>query len=119
LNTISMLIFAGLVLLLIFRMMPARGVKQISTEELKSYLNNKNAQFIDVRTPGEYKANHIRQFKNIPLHQLPQKLNDLSKEKETFVICQSGMRSIQACRLLKKAGFTNVVNVRGGMSAWN
>ena len=81
-------------------------------------MTDKNKQFIDVRTPGEYKANHIREFKNIPLNLLPNKTNTLSKDQEVVVICQSGMRSNQASKLLKKAGFTKVTNVRGGMSAW-
>lgn len=115
---INYIIFAGIVGLLVFRMLPTKGVKQITTDQLKSYLNNKNVQFIDVRTPGEYKGNHIRQFKNIPLHQLNQKLASLSKEKEVVVICQSGMRSNKASKMLKQAGF-NVINVKGGMSAWS
>ncbi|MGJ7922700.1 rhodanese-like domain-containing protein [Neobacillus sp. LXY-4] len=118
-DLINIAIFGGLVLLLVLRMLPTKGVKQITTTELKSYLTNNNIQFIDVRTPGEYKGNHIRQFKNIPLHQLGQKTNALSKEKEIVVICQSGMRSNKASKLLKKAGFKKVINVKGGMSAWN
>ncbi|MCX8046573.1 MAG: rhodanese-like domain-containing protein, partial [Anoxybacillus gonensis] len=39
--------------------------------------------------------------------------------KETIVICQSGMRSNQAAKILVKNGFKRVVNVRGGMNAWN
>ncbi|MCM3654467.1 rhodanese-like domain-containing protein [Metabacillus litoralis] len=102
------------------RFLPIKGVNQITTTELKTELNNKNKQFVDVRTPGEFKGNHIRGFKNIPLHQLAQKAaKELSKEKEVIVICQSGMRSQQASKILKKLGFTNVTNVKGGMSAWS
>ncbi|NRK74194.1 rhodanese-like domain-containing protein, partial [Salmonella enterica subsp. enterica serovar Typhi] len=43
---------------------------------------------------------------------------ELSKDKEVVVICQSGMRSQNATKILKKLGFTNVTNVKGGMSAW-
>ena len=57
-------------------------------------------------------------FKNIPLQQLAQKTNQLSKENEVVVICQSGMRSKQASKLLKKQGFNKVTNVKGGMNAW-
>ncbi|MET3699377.1 rhodanese-related sulfurtransferase [Bacillus oleivorans] len=106
------------VILVALRFMPSKGVKQITTEELKNVLTDKNKQFIDVRTQGEYKANHIREFENIPLNQLPQKTESLSKEKEVVVICQSGMRSSQASKQLKKSGFKSVTNVRGGMSAW-
>lgn len=103
----------------VWRMLPAKGVHSISTEQLKQDLNNKNKQYIDVRTPAEYKGNHIRQFKNIPLYQLAEKTKDLSKDKEIVVICQSGMRSSKACKQLKKAGFANITNVQGGMNQWS
>lgn len=113
------IIIAAFVLLIAMRMMPTKGVKQITTADLKNVLTNKDIQFIDVRTPGEFKANHIRQFKNIPLHQLPQKANTLAKDKEVVLICQSGMRSSQASKILKKLGFSSITNVKGGMSAWH
>jgi rhodanese-related sulfurtransferase len=100
------------------RMMPTKGVRNISTQELKSELNDRNKQFIDVRTPAEFKGNHIKEFKNIPLHLLTQKATELVKDKEVIVICQSGMRSNKATKTLKKLGFSNVTNVKGGMSAW-
>lgn len=106
-------------ILIIQRMLPVKGVRHISTKELKNELNEKNKQFIDVRTAGEFKANHIKGFKNIPLHQLSQKSSGLSKDTEIIVICQSGMRSQKASKVLKKLGFQNVTNVKGGMSAWS
>lgn len=114
-------IFIGLILIyLIKRFLPVKGVNNISTTDLKMGLNDKDKQFVDVRTPGEFKGNHIKQFKNIPLNQLPQKADkELSKEKEVIVICQSGMRSQKASKILKNLGFTKVTNVKGGMSAWN
>ena len=68
-------------------------------------LKNKSVQFIDVRTPGEYKGRHIKEFKNIPLNTLKSQLASLDKSKETVVICQSGMRSGQAAKILKKEKF--------------
>ncbi|AYC28988.1 rhodanese-like domain-containing protein [Paenisporosarcina cavernae] len=112
------IIILAIVAFIVWRMMPSKGVSSISMGDLKSKLSDKNAQFVDVRTPGEYKGRHIKEFKNMPLDQLPSKLGQLDKEKETYVICQSGMRSSRAASILKKAGFTNVVNVRGGMSQW-
>nr|WP_106783174.1 rhodanese-like domain-containing protein [Lysinibacillus timonensis] len=109
-------IFIALVIIfLIWRMKPVSGLKSISTTELTNVLNDKEKVFVDVRTPGEYKSRSIRQFKNIPLGS---DLSKLPKDKEIVVICQSGMRSIQACKQLKKLGYEKVTNVRGGMSAW-
>lgn len=116
---LNYLIIALLLFFIIKRFLPVKGVTNISTAELKAVLNDKNKQFIDVRTPGEFKGNHIRGFKNIPLHQIAQKAEkELSKDKEVVVICQSGMRSQKASKMLKNLGFTKVSNVRGGMSAW-
>lgn len=115
---INYILLALIVILLIQRLLPTKGVKQMTTAELKNTLQEKNKQYIDVRTPGEFKTRNIRGFKNIPLHQLEQKASQLSKDKEVIVICQSGMRSAKASKILKKLGFTNITNVKGGMSAW-
>ena len=113
------IIIGVIVLFVVWRMMPTKGVKSITTAQLKDLLNRKDIQFIDVRTPGEYKGRNIRQFKNMPLNTLASNLDKLKKDQEVVVICQSGMRSSNACKILKKSGFTNVTNVRGGMSAWH
>ena len=119
LDYVIYIIIAVFLFSVIQRALPTKGVRQLSTTDLKGELINKNKQFIDVRTPGEFKGNHIKGFKNIPLQQLSQKAGkELSKEKEVIVICQSGMRSQKASKVLRKMGFTKVTNVKGGMSAW-
>lgn len=102
------------------RLSPAKGINSITTAQLRDLMKAKppGTQFIDVRTPGEFKGNHIKGFKNVPLQQLGSRTNELSQDKDVVVICQSGMRSSQASKLLKKAGFKNITNVKGGMSAW-
>jgi len=120
LEYLNYILLALLLFLIIQRFVPAKGVRNISTTDLKGELKNKNMQFVDVRTPGEYKGKHIREFKNIPLHQLAQKAEkELSKEKEVIVICQSGMRSQKASKTLKRLGFKKVTNVKGGMNTWS
>ncbi|KXZ20518.1 rhodanese-like domain-containing protein [Bacillus nakamurai] len=91
------------------RFLPMQGVKQITTADLKSELKNIDKQFIDVRTPYEFRSRRIKGFKNIPLSNLPHQTNQLSKDKEVFVICQSGMRSLKASKVLNK----------GGMNTWH
>ena len=109
------ILIAVIVAFFVWRMKPVKGVNTISTAQLKTMINDRNKVFIDVRTRGEYKARNIKQFKNIPLGS---DFSKLPKDKEIVVICQSGMRSSQACKQLKKQGFENVTNVRGGMSAY-
>ncbi|WP_339194767.1 rhodanese-like domain-containing protein [Solibacillus sp. FSL R5-0449] len=111
----TILLIAVIVAFLAWRMKPVKGVKTISTSQLKTMINDKDKVFVDVRTPAEYKARNVKQFKNIPLGS---DLSKLPKGKEIVVICQSGMRSKQACNQLKKLGYEQVTNVRGGMSAY-
>lgn len=115
---INVLMIALVLWFLVQRFVPAKGIKQITTMELKSELKKKEKQFVDVRTPHEYRTKHIKGFKNIPLSELSKQANQLSKEKEVLVICQSGMRSMKASKMLKKQGFTSVTNIKGGMSTW-
>ena len=111
----TILLIAVIVAFLAWRMKPAKGVKTISMSQLKTMINDKDKVFVDVRTPAEYKARNVKQFKNMPLGS---DLSKLPKGKEIIVICQSGMRSKQACNQLKKLGYEQVTNVRGGMSSY-
>lgn len=89
-------------------------VPSISTTQLKTIINDHDKVFVDVRTKGEYKTNGLRQFKNMPLGS---DFSRLPKDKDIYVICQSGMRSKAACKQMKKLGY-NVTNIRGGMNAY-
>ena len=106
---------AVLAVFYILRMRRIKGVNTMTTAELKGRLNDQNAFFLDVRTQGEYKGRNIRGFKNIPLGS---DFSKLPRDKDIIVICQSGMRSQTACKQLKKLGYANVTNVRGGMNSW-
>lgn len=118
-NILNIMFIALIVLFFVWRTLPAKGVRQITASQLKHVLKDTNKQFIDVRTPGEFKGNHIRGFRNIPLDQLLQCSDSLSKDQEVVLICQSGMRSNKASKSLRKSGFKKVTNVKGGMSAWS
>ncbi|MGN5653374.1 rhodanese-like domain-containing protein [Bacillus sp. Brlt_9] len=116
-NTIlSTLFVVFAVVVVISRFLPVKGVQNISGKELKGIAGKKGKQFIDVRAIGEYRGNHMKGFQNIPLNELASKANQLDKNKEVIVICQSGMRSKQAAKVLKKLGFQRVINVSGGMN---
>jgi len=120
LEYVSYIVIGLFIFIILQRALPAKGVRHISATDVNKALLNKQLQFIDVRTSGEFKGNHIKGFKNIPLNLLSKKAErELSKEKEVIIICQSGMRSQQACKKLKKMGFLEVTNVRGGMNAFN
>lgn len=86
----------------------------ISTKEL-AYKLEQPIVLLDVRTPEEYRGGHIAKAVNVPLNKIDRYQG---KEKEIYVICQSGMRSKQAARVLKQKGY-EVTNVQGGMNRWN
>jgi rhodanese-related sulfurtransferase len=116
---VTILVIAIFVVFLVQRFLPIKGVRSITTTQLKEEMKNtKNKQFIDVRTPGEFRARNSKSFKNIPLYDLSKNSTILSKDKEVFIICQSGMRSMKAAKVLKKLGFKQITNVKGGMNAW-
>ena len=98
--------------------LPARGVRQITVNELRNQLKDDSIQFIDVRQAGKYNQFHIFGFKNIPLSEIRQQAKNLSKEKEIVTICQTGTQGNRACKKLKRQGFTKLSNVRGGLSTW-
>lgn len=86
----------------------------ISTNELADKLG-KSITLLDVRTPQEYRGGHITKAVNVPLDKIDRYQG---KEKEVYVICQSGMRSKQAVKILKQKGY-EATNVQGGMNRWN
>ncbi|MDV6036252.1 rhodanese-like domain-containing protein [Bacillus sp. SM-B1] len=116
-NTILSTLFIVLAaVFVISRFLPVKGVQNINGKELKSIVGKQGKYFIDVRTVSEYRGNHMKGFQNIPLNDLASKTNQLDKNREVIVICQSGMRSKQAAKMLKKLGFQHVINVSGGMN---
>jgi rhodanese-related sulfurtransferase len=73
---------------------------------------------VDVREPGEYQAGHLEGALNIPLGQLPARMDELPRDRIMFVHCKGGYRSSAATSLLLRAGFRDVANVTGGYDAW-
>src|SRR5699024_11570757 len=111
------LIFGGLVL---WEFIPPRGVAQITVIELRKMLKDRTEydyQYIDVRNAEKFNRMHVYGFKNIPLIELKkkaEKVEALSKDKKNIVMSQKGNNGNEAFRILKKRGFTNLANVRGG-----
>lgn len=79
---------------------------------------SKDYQFIDVRTAGEFSTRKIKGFHNIPLSQLNTRLKEIKTDVPVILICASGNRSMQAARVLAKAGYKDLINVRGGLSTY-
>lgn len=81
-------------------------------------LGNSEIALIDVRTPSEFGGLHANGAINYPMESLEPENIPISKDEEIHVICQSGGRSMKVCQKLESVGFTKIVNVEGGTSAW-
>jgi len=88
--------------------------------EAVQLINRKDAAIVDVREPGEFKAGHIPNARNIPVGQIKERSKDLEKLKSrpVLLVCQSGSRSTQVSAGLQKEGFGELVALAGGMAAW-
>jgi sulfur-carrier protein adenylyltransferase/sulfurtransferase len=96
------------------------SVPTISVRELKTKLDNKEAlTLIDVREPYEYEIARIDGSRLIPLGELETHMSELSRTGTLVLQCHSGGRSEHAVRILQEAGFTNALNLEGGIEAWS
>ncbi|MCR5107128.1 MAG: CoA-disulfide reductase [Lachnospiraceae bacterium] len=68
---------------------------------------------LDIRTEEEYRRGSIEGYKNIPLDELRDRLNEIEKGKPVYVLCQSGLRGYVACRILEQNGY-DCHNLSGG-----
>ncbi len=97
----------------------ADEVPEITVRDLKAKLDNGGGvSVLDVREPHEYEVANIG-ARLIPLGELPERLVELGKDETLAVHCKTGGRSARAVQLLKEAGFQDVYNVKGGITAWS
>ncbi|KAF8087998.1 hypothetical protein N665_0558s0048 [Sinapis alba] len=102
-------------------------VKDIQVEELHSKMQDpvfmEEAQLIDVREPDEIATASLPGFQVFPLRQFgtwaPDITSKLNPEKDTFVLCKVGGRSLQVANWLQSQGFKSVYNVAGGIQAYS
>ena len=88
-------------------------LKQFHLEDLASLPHDGSVTLLDARTAGEYRRGHIDGFVNIPVDELRERLGEIEAGKPVYVICQSGLRSYIACRILAGNGF-DCYNFSGG-----
>ena len=92
----------------------SRGlVEQFFPEDVDSLPRDGSVTLLDVRTPGEYADGHAEGFVNLPVDNLRERLREVPTGKPVYVICQSGLRSYIACRILAQQGF-KCYNLSGG-----
>jgi len=123
-NTNNLLLIATLVtsgLALALPQLLGRLNKQLlNVHTAIQWVNQRQAQILDVRTSDEYQSGHIANSKNLPLANFDniQQLQ-LDTNKPVILVCLSGSRANTAVGKLKKAGFLEVACIEGGISSWN
>lgn len=91
----------------------------ISVDDLTNRLSEGGALYIlDVRSPSEWDSGHIPGAHHIELQKLCEKMHTLPEDAMIGTVCATGQRSSLAASMLKKFGFKDVFNVKGGMTAW-
>lgn len=101
----------------------AQAPQEISVQQLNKEVSIDNKEYIllDVRTENEYNFSRIKNSINIDVLEdeaFLQKVNQLDKSKNYYVICRSGNRSMKAIMKMEELGFKNLHNIAGGMLEW-
>ena len=98
---------------------------ELSAQQLKAHLDARQLEsdkpqplLLDVRQPWEYEICKIENSTLIPMSQIPAKIEELDMQRETVVICHHGIRSRSVARFLEQAGFSNIINLSGGVAQW-
>ena len=92
--------------------------KDLTPLELHEYLEFNSPLILDVRELWEYEKCHLDNSLLMPMGNIMSMIDTLNKDKETVVICHHGIRSIQVARYFLSIGFTNIINLKGGLDAW-
>jgi adenylyltransferase/sulfurtransferase len=95
------------------------GIPQLSVKELKRRIDaGEQVYILDVREPWEHQIAHSG-GKLSPQNELPQRLDEIDRDREIIVQCKVGIRSQSVAEFLKHSGYPRVVNLAGGIKAWS
>lgn len=95
-------------------------IQNLDAASFKAKVESGNGIILDVRTPGEVAQGYIANATIIDIYDqnFIAQLNNLSKDREVYVYCASGVRSVQAAEILQQNGFTKVYNLTEGLLDW-
>ncbi|WP_049985919.1 rhodanese-like domain-containing protein [Halobellus rufus] len=99
-------------------------VEEITPEEVKRKLDaDERVQIIDIRSPVEFAQGHIPGAENVPMHELPRRVDEIDWADDVVVACPIGQSSIQAARLIESyesiGESASVRSMSGGYQAWS
>ncbi len=95
-------------------------MREYSALQLKAYLDSCEQQplLLDVRQPWEFDVCKIEDSTLIPMSQISAEIEKLDLTRETVIICHHGIRSRSVGRFLEQSGFSNIINLSGGVAQW-
>ena len=89
----------------------------VEATEFADRVRNQKLFVIDVRKPGEFQSEHVKDAINIPLDFLNLHMAEIPKEGEVYLHCAGGYRSMIAASILKARGWDNLIDIRGGLKS--
>ena len=98
-----------------------QGIRHVEPMPAADAVANENALLVDVREDEELEIIHFDdtvEFIHIPMMALPDRLEELPKDRPLIIACNDGARSVKAANLLRFQGFSNVFNLDGGIIQW-
>jgi len=100
---------------------PAMNPDEVTVQEMKRALDNPQLgiQVLDVRETDEQQIAQVAGVPLLPLSQLPQRFTELDPNRQYYLHCKSGIRSLRALQFLREQGFKYLKSVKGGITAWS
>lgn len=96
-----------------------KNINYVTANELKTIIEKRHPYVLDIRDLHNYKKNHIIGSVNIPIHHINDRMDEIPKDTDVYVVCNSGVESARAIHILEKYGYTNLINVEDGLSKWS
>ncbi len=93
-------------------------MKQITPSDLKAWMaSGRDIVLVDVREQWERDSYNIGGM-HIPMGDLMRRATEIPRDKDVVLYCEKGIRTVIAIQRLEDAGFSNLINLTGGMKAW-
>ena len=104
--------------MLLFPALTRRGAQLLSPTQAVQLMNRDRARLIDIRSAERFKQQHITQSRNIPAPNISEQTANWAKDTPIILVCDTGRSTAAPAAQLRKAGFTAVYSLEGGINAW-
>jgi len=100
---------------------PQTNPDEVTVQDMKKALDNPKLgiKVVDVREPDEYEIARVKGVPLLPLGELPKRFTELDPNRQYYIHCKNGARSMKALKFLRKQGFKYLKSVKGGITAWS